>query len=87
MLKQQSIFDQEQIPESWREEWKDMPEYNMEDKEPFQKIIINFETESDVKEFAKLIDQKLTYKTISIWFPKKERLNRIQFKYVEDDTK
>lgn len=83
-LKQINIFDQEQIPESWREEWKEMPEYNMDDKEPYQKIIINFETEQDVKDFAKLLDQKITYKTISTWFPKKDRLNRKQYKYVND---
>lgn len=84
-MKQTSIFDQEQIPENWREEWKEMPEYNMADKEPYQKIIINFETEHDVKEFAKLIEQKLTYKTISTWFPKKERMNRLQYKYMDEE--
>tara|TARA_R110000803_G_scaffold148996_1_gene214421 strand:- start:620 stop:877 length:258 start_codon:yes stop_codon:yes gene_type:complete len=50
-------------------EWVGMPEFIQEKKEPFSKIIIRFDTEDDLKEFAKLIGQKLTPKTKSIWHP------------------
>lgn len=50
-------------------EWDGMPEFVQEKKEPFAKIIIRFDSEKDLKEFAELIDQKLTPKTKSIWFP------------------
>jgi len=52
-----------------QEEWVDMPEFVQEKKEPFAKIIIRFETQDDLHEFSKLINQKLTPKTKSIWHP------------------
>jgi hypothetical protein len=53
------------------EEWVDMPEFVQEKVEPFSKITIRFETEKDLQDFANLINQKLTKKTKSIWFPYK----------------
>ena len=47
-----------------------MPEFIQEKQEPFSKIIIRFETEEDLQEFAEMIGQKLTSKTKSIWHPK-----------------
>jgi hypothetical protein len=67
------LFSDEEIPEKWRKDWKGMPEFNQEDLKPYQQIIISFECDDDVKKFAELIDQKLTYKTKSIWFPSQER--------------
>jgi hypothetical protein len=58
---------------SWKEEWKGMPEFVQDDLKPHQRIIVSFETKKDVEDFAKLIGQKITYKTQSIWFPKKEK--------------
>lgn len=53
------------------DEWVDMPEFVQQKQEPYSKIIIRFETEYDLNDFAKLIDQKLTKKTKSIWHPYK----------------
>jgi hypothetical protein len=50
-------------------EWKGMPEFVQEKKEPFSKIIIRFDTEDDLIDFSELIGQKLTPKTKSIWHP------------------
>jgi len=50
-------------------EWVGMPEFVQEKKEPFKTLIIRFESESDYQDFAKLIGQKLTPKTKSIWHP------------------
>ena len=47
-----------------------MPEFVQEKKEPYSKIIVRFENEKDLKEFADIIGQKLTNKTKSIWHPK-----------------
>lgn len=57
--------------------WKGMPEFVQEKKEPFAKIIIRFETEDDLKNFATLINQKLTQKTKSIWFPYKSHFREV----------
>ena len=51
-------------------EWEGMPEFVQEKKEPYSKIIVRFENEKDLKEFADIIGQKLTNKTKSIWHPK-----------------
>lgn len=59
---------QEQIPE-WKEHWKEMPEFVQDKKEPYAKIIIRFDNEEDLQDFAKMIGQKLTNKTKSIWHP------------------
>ena len=46
--------------------WQNMPEFIQKKNEPFAKIIIRFETEEDLQEFAEMIGQKLTRKTKSI---------------------
>ena len=51
-------------------EWDDMPEFVQNKVEVYQKIIVRFETEEDVKEFAKLIQQNITPNTKSIYHPK-----------------
>ncbi len=57
------------MKEDWRKEWVDMPEYIQNKQEPYSKIIIRFATEKDLQDFSKIIGQKLTNKTKSIWHP------------------
>jgi len=64
-----NLFEQEEVLKDWQKEWKDMPEFVQEKKEPYSKIIVRFDSEEDLQEFAKLIGQKLTNKTKSIWYP------------------
>ena len=52
-------------------EWINMPEFVQEKQEPCAKLIVRFEKKEDYEEFSKLINQKLTEKTKSIWFPYK----------------
>ena len=51
-------------------EWSGMPEFNNDDLSPKKQVIISFKTDEDVQLFAKLINQDITAKTKSIWFPK-----------------
>lgn len=67
--KTQGLFDD---LESWKKEWKGMPEFIQEDLTSFRKIVIHFRSEEDVQEFSKLIQQKITPKQPSLWFPKME---------------
>ena len=46
-----------------------MPEFEQEDLTSHRKIVIHFRNDDDVAEFEKLIDQKLTPKQKSTWFP------------------
>jgi len=69
---------------SWAKEWKQMPEFVQEDAMPIKQLIINFETKEDYYEFAKVVGQKLTYQTKSIWFPEAEKLSVKEKRYVTD---
>lgn len=63
--------DGEECAEGWRGEWNDMPEFAQEQQESYAKIVFRFENEEDLQEFSKLIDQQLTRKTKSAWYPYK----------------
>jgi hypothetical protein len=66
------------------DEWKHMPEFIQEKQEPYAKIIIRFETKEHLEEFAKLINQKLTQKTKSIWHPELQRGTNSAKRYVNE---
>jgi hypothetical protein len=54
--------------EVWKEEWQDMPEFIQEDLTPLKSLVVHFQTRQDRDAFSKLIGQKITYKTKSIWY-------------------
>lgn len=57
---------------AWKKEWVGMPEFIQEDLTPWKQIIVSFEDYGDIQSFSKLIGQKLTSDTRSIWFPEAE---------------
>lgn len=60
--------------EDWKKEWVGMPEFIQEKTEkPFTQITVRFKNQEDLKKFSNLINQNLTKKTKSIWFPQIER--------------
>jgi hypothetical protein len=77
-----SLFGAEFNEEAWKKEWQNMPEFVQEDLEPFKSLKVNFECESDLQEFAKLLDQNITLKTLSLWFPKYSRERPSKFLYI-----
>ena len=66
--------------------WEGMPEYENEDLTPLKNIIISFESEDDLQDFAKLINQKLTMQSRSIRFPKQETQSCTDKEYVEAES-
>lgn len=68
-MSQQNLFGEEGIPEDWKEEWQDMPEFIQKDIQPFRSLKVHFEKEEDVKKFAELVGQKITSDTKSLWYP------------------
>jgi len=56
--------------EDINQEWTDMPEFNQHDLSAKRRILICFKDEDDVEGFAKLLKQKITDKTRSLWYPK-----------------
>ena len=69
------LFEEEEIV-PWKKEWKDMPEYSLEDLSPQFQIIINFSCAEDVRDFSNLIGQNITpncgRQLQSIWIPEQE---------------
>ena len=70
MIKQLNLIESEN-------HWIDMPEFIQEKKEPFAQIIVRFDSEKDLNEFAEMISQKLTPKTKSIWHPFKSHFRNV----------
>jgi hypothetical protein len=68
----------------WKKHWKGMPEFIQEDNAPYMKIYVSFRTEDDYKEFAKLVDQNLSKKTKSIWYPKLDRDANFLKRWIEE---
>jgi hypothetical protein len=73
-----NLFELDEKEPDWKSEWKDMPEFVQDKKDSYAKIIIRFNNEEDLQSFAKLIGQKLTKKTKSIWFPFKSHWGGIK---------
>ena len=51
-------------------EWVGMPEYVSEDQESWGRVVVHFANEEDQQKFAALIEQPMTEKTRSLWFPR-----------------
>jgi hypothetical protein len=49
--------------------WLGMPDFEQTKKNPYAKIIIRVENAEDLNELAKRLEQPLTHKTKSAWFP------------------
>lgn len=62
---------------SVEDHWTDMPEFVQEKQRPFCQLIVRFESEEDLKDFANRIEQKLTPKTKSIWHPFKSHYRKV----------
>lgn len=59
--------------ESWREHWGGMPEYENENLLPMYSVRVNFSSYEDMQAFAQLIENTVTPKTQSVWFPKQDK--------------
>jgi hypothetical protein len=82
MNNDQGLFDNLEHP--ILDEWIDMPEFTHGKQEPYAKIIIRFASKEDLEEFSKMIDQKLTNKTKSIWHPSLIRGLNSTKRYVDE---
>jgi hypothetical protein len=50
-------------------EWAGMPEFNQADKSAFKTVTLHFYDQKGVDEFAAMINQIITEKTRTIWYP------------------
>ena len=70
---EEPVEEFEEDETEWKKHWVGMPSFTQEANAPYMKVIVNFRTKEDYEEFAKLIDQNLSEKTKSLWYPKLER--------------
>ena len=68
---------------NWKDEWQDMPEFEMEDLSSFRKIVVHFRNQEDIDKFAELIGQKIT-KAPSIWYPEWKKRRYADKRYVDE---
>ena len=78
-------IDEEDQVDPWKKQWVGMPEFEQEENKPFMKISMSFRNEEDYIEFAKMVEQNLTTKTKSIWYPKLDRSANTLLRWVEED--
>jgi len=71
--------------DDWKEEWKDMPEYEMEDLTSKRKLFVHFRNEEDVQKFAKLVGQKISSKQKSLWYPEMPIRRYAGKLYIDED--
>lgn len=85
MEKQQGLFDQEEGKfEDWRNHWKGMPEFVQESAEPIQSVLVHFASVQDRELFSKLIGQKISGKTKSLWYPAAEIVGAMDKEWVDE---
>ena len=70
--------------DDWQKHWVGMPAYNQEDQKAYKQIYVNFESEADYQAFAQLVNQNLSKKTKSIWYPKKAADENSLHRWIED---
>lgn len=78
------VFDFAEEAVFHNKEWKGMPEFKCDDLQPWKQIIVSFKNIEALKEFAKLINQKITCNTPSIWFPEVKLEEVINKRYVDE---
>lgn len=55
--------------EPWWELWQGMPEFIQRDLEPWKSVVVHFENRASMEDFARLVDQTVTWQTRSMWHP------------------
>lgn len=74
----------ENLQESFREEWQNMPEYVQEDLTPYRVLNVRFRSAEDVAEFERLMNQRITEKQKTLWFPYAEPRKASIYRYVDE---
>lgn len=71
----------------WKKHWKQMPEFVQEDNPPYKTIYVHFRKEEHYTEFATKVNQPLSDKTKSIWYPELDRTANAKLRWVQDGEK
>lgn len=61
--------------------WNGMPEFHQPDQMPYRSLIVHFKDEAAITEFCRRIEQSVTPKTKSLWFPPVEKNDLVDKRY------
>jgi len=67
-----TLFNLDDISQEWEKHWKGMPEFYHKDLTPKYTSTVYFTSKEKRDYFSKVINQKLTDKTKSLWYPQAE---------------
>lgn len=76
--------DENEYDDEWKKHWGEMPEYVQEKNSTFKTVYVHFRNQEDYDEFAKLVDQNMTMKTKSIWYPQLDRDQNTLKRWIEE---
>lgn len=65
------LFDKDEAA-PWHEHWVGMPEFEQLDLAPYKSVIVHFANSRDMADFARLVEQRISVRTQSIWYPEAE---------------
>lgn len=68
----------------WKKHWINMPEYSQEKNTPYKSLIVHFRNAEDYTEFQKKLDQIMTIKTKSIWYPELDKDQNSLKRWIEE---
>ncbi len=70
--------------DDFAEHWREMPEFVQEDLLSKRRIVVHFRNGEDVEAFAQLLEQRITPKQKSLWFPYLEKTSTKNLIYVDE---
>lgn len=70
--------------EEWRDHWKGMPEFTYSSAEPIQSVLVHFASLEDRENFSRLIGQKISGKTKSVWYPAAEIVGAMDKEWIDE---
>jgi hypothetical protein len=66
-------------------DWDDMPEFVQEENEAFAKNTVRLRSQEDLDKFIELMDQNITPKTKSIWYPALDRNRNSLLRWMDEE--
>jgi hypothetical protein len=72
--------------EEIEQEWVGMPEFKQNKIESYAKIILRVDSQEDLDELSRRLEQKFTPKTKSAWFPFKSHWGAEKKVWVSDES-
>lgn len=83
--RQIGLFDKDEAA-PWHDHWVGMPEFVQDDLTPYKSVIVHFANSQDMADFARLVEQRVTVRTQSLWYPEAEIGRMVDKRYVDSVT-